>query len=112
MSKGTRKFPATRLRRLRSNNWSRRLVREASLVSADLIYPLFVTEKAEHEKKIESMPGIERIAIDQLVEEAKEIEGLGIPAIAIFPVISSTKKLPMERNPLILVVLCREQFMK
>ncbi|MBA58672.1 MAG: porphobilinogen synthase [Gammaproteobacteria bacterium] len=94
MSKGTRKFPTTRLRRLRSNNWSRRLVREASLVSADLIYPLFVTEKAEHEKKIASMPGIERIAIDQLVEEAKEIEDLGIPAIAIFPVISSTKKTP------------------
>ncbi len=88
----TRQFPNTRLRRLRSTKFSRRLVAETHLTVADLIYPVFILEGKRQREAIASMPGIERISIDILLEEAKECVALGIPAFAIFPVITADKK--------------------
>ena len=81
-----------RPRRLRKQKFNRSLVRENSLSASDLIYPLFVIEGENKREIIESMPGIERVSIDQLLEEAKEVMDLKIQAIALFPVISSDKK--------------------
>ena len=85
-------FPQTRMRRLRANEFSRRLVRENTLSAADLIFPMFVLEGSNQRKPIASMPGIERLSIDLLVEQARLIEGLGIPAIALFPVVPAARK--------------------
>lgn len=79
-------FPARRLRRLRKHDFSRRLVAENQLSVSDLIYPMFVVEGKNQRQKIKSMPGIERLSIDLLVAEARELVALGIPAIALFPV--------------------------
>ncbi len=79
-------FPTTRMRRLRSSQFSRRLVRESRLTTDDLIYPLFIIEGHNLSEPIPSMPGINRLSIDRLVNEAQEILQLGIPAIALFPV--------------------------
>ena len=81
-----------RPRRLRKQKFNRSLVRESSLSANDLIYPLFIIEGENKREKIESMPGIERVSIDQLLIEAKEIIDLKIQAIALFPVIGSDKK--------------------
>jgi len=79
-------FPARRLRRLRKHDFSRRLVQENQLSVNDLIYPMFVIEGENRREKIHSMPGIERLSLDLLEEEVKELADLGIPAVAIFPV--------------------------
>ena len=81
-----------RPRRLRKQEFNRSLVRENTLSTNDLIYPLFIIEGENIKEKIDSMPGIERLSIDQLLIEAKEIVDLKIQAIALFPVISSEKK--------------------
>ena len=81
-----------RPRRLRKQKFNRSLVRENSLSASDLIYPLFVIEGENKREIIESMTGIERVSIDQLLVEAKEVMDLKIQAIALFPVISSDKK--------------------
>lgn len=81
-----RKFPTTRMRRMRFQNFSRRLMQETTLTAADLIYPMFVLEGVNQRESIESMPGIERLSIDLLVQEAEELVALGIPAVALFPV--------------------------
>ena len=81
-----------RPRRLRKQKFNRSLVRENSLSAHDLIYPLFIIEGKNKKEKIKSMPGIERLSIDQLLIEAKEIVDLEIQAIALFPVINSDKK--------------------
>jgi porphobilinogen synthase len=81
-----------RPRRLRKQKFNRSLVRENALSASDLIYPLFVIEGENKREAIESMPGIERVSVDQLLVEAKEIIDLKIQAIALFPVISSDKK--------------------
>ena len=81
-----------RPRRLRKQEFNRSLVRENTLSTNDLIYPLFIIEGENIKEKIDSMPGIERLSIDQLLIEAKEIVDLKIQAIALFPVISSVKK--------------------
>jgi porphobilinogen synthase len=81
-----------RPRRLRKQKFNRSLVRESSLSANDLIYPLFIIEGENKREKIESMPGIERVSIDQLLVEAKEIIDLKIQAIALFPVIGPDKK--------------------
>jgi porphobilinogen synthase len=78
-------FPATRLRRNRRTDWSRRLVRERRLTPDDLIWPIFVIEGKDAREPISSMPGVERLSIDLAAEAAKEAQALGIPAIAIFP---------------------------
>ena len=87
-----RQFPETRLRRLRAADWSRRLVRENHLSVDDLIYPVFVHEGQRKTEAVQSMPGVERKSVDHQVEEALEVESLGIPLIALFPVIPQEKK--------------------
>jgi porphobilinogen synthase len=81
-----RAFPNTRLRRLRAQDFSRRLVRENKLSVDDLIYPVFVLEGTNQREAVPSMPGVERLSIDLLVESAKSWAALGIPMLAIFPV--------------------------
>ncbi|HQV42373.1 MAG: porphobilinogen synthase [Moraxellaceae bacterium] len=85
-------FPATRLRRLRKNDFSRRLVRENTLTANDLIYPVFVLDGENRREPIISMPGIERLSIDLLVKEAETLAALGVPAMALFPVTPSEAK--------------------
>jgi porphobilinogen synthase len=85
-------FPYTRMRRMRRDDFSRRLMREHHLTVDDLIYPMFVLEGENQREAIASMPGIERLSIDLLVAEAKELVELGIPAIALFPVTPADKK--------------------
>lgn len=87
-------FPRTRLRRMRRDAWSRRLVRETTLTASDLIWPLFVQEGRSLETPVPSMPGVSRLSIDRLIEAAKRAEEAGIPAIALFPVIDPAKKTP------------------
>ena len=86
------KFPNTRMRRMRKNDFSRRLMRENHLSVDDLIYPVFVVEGTNKREKIDSMPGVERLSLDLLIEEARELYILGIPAIALFPVVPTEKK--------------------
>jgi porphobilinogen synthase len=85
-------FPQTRMRRMRYNDFSRRLMRENRLSVDDLIYPMFVTEGTNKKEPISSMPGIERFSLDLLLAQAEEIYNLGIPAIALFPVTLANKK--------------------
>ncbi|MBQ4879267.1 porphobilinogen synthase [Pseudoalteromonas luteoviolacea] len=85
-------FPYTRMRRMRRDDFSRRLMCENTLTVADLIYPVFVLEGTNCRESIPSMPGIERLSIDLLVEEAKQLAALGVPAIAIFPVTPAEQK--------------------
>lgn len=82
----------TRQRRMRSDEFSRRLMRENKVTVDDLIYPVFVVEGEGQRESIDSMPGVERLSLDLLLDEARDIVELGIPAIAIFPVVSSSKK--------------------
>ncbi|ABM02182.1 porphobilinogen synthase [Psychromonas ingrahamii 37] len=91
-------FPARRLRRLRKHDFSRRLVAENQLSASDLIYPMFVVEGKNQREKIKSMPGIERLSIDLLVAEAKQLVALGIPAIALFPVTPDNIKTEMAEE--------------
>ncbi|SHM86973.1 porphobilinogen synthase [Halomonas cupida] len=88
----SRRFPATRLRRMRRDDFSRRLMRENQLTSADLIWPVFVLEGEGQREVVASMPGVERLSLDLLIEEAREAWQLGIPAIALFPVVDSDRK--------------------
>ncbi len=85
-------FSATRMRRMRRSDFSRRLMRENNLTADDLIYPMFVIEGNKQREPVSSMPGVERVSIDQLLLEAKQCFELGIPAIALFPVVSQEKK--------------------
>lgn len=85
-------FPATRMRRLRATEFARRLVRESALAPDDLIYPVFVLEGEGQREAVPSMPGVERLSVDLLVELAAEVVALGIPALALFPVVSAEKK--------------------
>lgn len=87
-----RQFPATRMRRMRRDDFSRRLMRETALTPADLIWPVFVIEGKGKREPVPSMPGVERLSIDELVREAKVIAGLGIPALALFPVPDAATK--------------------
>jgi porphobilinogen synthase len=85
-------FPQTRMRRLRAREFSRRLVREQLLTPADFIYPVFVLEGQGQRQAVSSMPGIERLSIDLLVDHAREASALGIPALALFPVVGANCK--------------------
>ncbi|MGD9785133.1 MAG: porphobilinogen synthase [Hyphomicrobiaceae bacterium] len=78
-------FPLVRPRRNRKSDWSRRLVAEHRLSPADLIWPMFVIEGKAERHAVASMPGVERLSIDLVVAAARDAEGLGIPAIALFP---------------------------
>ncbi len=85
-------FPHRRMRRMRRDDFSRRLMREHRVTTNDLIYPLFVLEGDGQREAVPSMPGVERISIDELLKEAEELVALGIPAVAIFPVTPLEKK--------------------
>ncbi|MEO1081931.1 MAG: porphobilinogen synthase [Pseudomonadota bacterium] len=85
-------FPSTRMRRLRATDFARRLVRESALTPDDLIYPVFVLEGEGQREAVPSMPGVERLSVDLLVELAAEVVTLGIPALALFPVVPAEKK--------------------
>jgi porphobilinogen synthase len=84
-------FPRVRLRRNRADDWSRRLVRENSISVGDLIWPVFVKEGGSRED-VEAMPGVQRQTLTTLLREAEKAAALGIPAIAIFPVVPIEKK--------------------
>lgn len=81
-----RYFPETPMRRMRADDFSRRLMRENHLTPDDLIYPAFVIEGQGAREAVASMPGVERLSIDLMVKQARELVSLGIPAIALFPV--------------------------
>lgn len=85
-------FPHIRMRRMRRDDFSRRLMRETEITPADFIYPIFVLEGEKKREAVSSMPGVERMSIDLLVQEAKEVHTLGVPAIAIFPVTPTEAK--------------------
>ncbi len=79
-------FPARRMRRMRRDDFSRRLMRETALTADDLIWPVFILEGSGTRELVPSMPGVERLSIDLLLEEAARLVELGVPAIALFPV--------------------------
>lgn len=85
-SDGQRIFPHTRMRRMRADDFSRRLMRESQLSPSDLIYPMFILDGKNQREAIPSMPGVERLSIDLAVEECKLLHSLGVPAVALFPV--------------------------
>jgi porphobilinogen synthase len=85
-------FPATRMRRMRAHDFSRRMMREIKLSSDDLIWPVFVLEGDNAVEPIKSMPGVERMTIDRLLPRAEQCLELGIPAIALFPVVPADCK--------------------
>jgi len=85
-------FPQTRMRRMRRDDFSRRLMRETQLTPNDLIYPVFVIEGRGQLEAVSSMPGVERRSVDLLVAEARELVSLGIPAVALFPVTPKSAK--------------------
>lgn len=87
-----RKYPNTRLRRTRANDFSRRLVQENTLSANDLILPVFVIEGENQTQDIDSMPGVKRMSIDLLVAKAIHLNSLGVPAIALFPVVGEDNK--------------------
>lgn len=85
-------FPASRMRRMRFQEFSRRLMRENQLSTADLISPLFVIEGNNRQEAVASMPGVSRLSVDLLLKEAEALVNLGVPAIALFPVIDPERK--------------------
>ena len=85
-------FPAVRLRRMREHDFTRRMMRETSLGVADLVYPVFVTEGSAQRVPVPAMPGVARLSIDLLIDEARACAALGIPALALFPVTPEQKK--------------------
>jgi len=85
-------YPLTRMRRMRRDDFSRRLMRETHLTPDDLIYPLFLLEGTDRREPVASMPGVERMSIDLLVQTAREVQTLGIPALALFPVTPAAAK--------------------
>lgn len=87
-----RAFPAARLRRMRRAEFSRRLMRETTLTVDDLICPMFVLDAKRGRQQVSSMPEVDRVGIEELLTEAEELAQLGIPAIALFPVIPQEKK--------------------
>jgi len=91
-------FPHTRLRRLRRDDFTRRLVRENALSVNDLIYPVFVLDGEKKREAVASMPGVERLSLDLLLPVAEKCVKLGIPVMALFPVIDTSLKTPDGRE--------------
>ena len=85
-------FPSVRMRRMRRDDFSRRMMREHRLSTDDLIYPVFVLDGGKRREPVASMPGVERLSVDQLFPVAEECVRLGIPVLALFPVIDSSLK--------------------
>src|SRR5882672_8459637 len=93
-------FPATRMRRNRRTAWSRRLVQEHTLSTADLIWPLFLTDGTNKRVPISAMPGVDRISVDLVPEAASEAARLGIPVVALFPYTEEGRKTEDGREAL------------
>ncbi|MES2076166.1 MAG: porphobilinogen synthase [Pseudomonadota bacterium] len=87
-------FPAIRMRRMRRDPFSRALMRENNVTAADLIYPVFILDGVNQREPVLSMPGVERVSVDLLLKVAEECVALGIPVLALFPVIDAAKKTP------------------
>ena len=87
-------FPAHRPRRMRRDDWSRRLMQENSVTASDLIYPVFLLEGSGQSQAVSSMPGVNRVSLDLLIPVAQECVDLGIPVLALFPVINASLKTP------------------
>jgi porphobilinogen synthase len=87
-------FPAIRMRRMRRDPFSRALMREHAVTASDLIYPVFILEGTNQREPVASMPGVERVSVDLLLKVAEECVALGIPVLALFPVIDSALKTP------------------
>ncbi len=87
-------FPAMRMRRMRRDPFSRALMRENVVTAADLIYPVFILEGTNQREPVLSMPGVERVSVDLLLKVAEECVSLGIPVLALFPVIDASLKTP------------------
>jgi porphobilinogen synthase len=93
-------YPAIRLRRTRSSEWSRRLHRENVLTPADLIWPLFIVDGDGEEQPVASLPGVSRWSIDGIVARAREARDLGIPCVALFPYTPADRKTDDGREAL------------
>ena len=91
-------FPATRMRRLRRHDWTRRLVAESTLTAADFIWPIFVVDGEKRRDPVSSMPGVERLSVDFAVGAAEEAAKLGIPVVALFPCTDPGLKTPDGRE--------------
>ena len=91
-------FPSVRMRRMRRDDFSRRLMRETALSADDLIYPVFVLDGKNRTQKVDSMPGVSRMSIDRLLPVAGECLELGIPVLALFPVVDHRLKTPDGRE--------------
>ena len=87
-------FPSSRMRRMRRDAFSRRLMREHALTADDLIYPVFVLEGEGRTEAVASMPGVERMSLDRLLPVAEKALKLGVPALALFPVVDGSRKTP------------------
>ena len=87
-------FPALRMRRMRRDSFSRALMREHVVTASDLIYPVFILEGTHQREAVPSMPGVERVSVDVLLKVAEECVSLGVPVLALFPVIDAAKKTP------------------
>ncbi|HJV75307.1 MAG TPA: porphobilinogen synthase [Noviherbaspirillum sp.] len=93
-SSSTSNFPAVRMRRMRKDAFSRAMMREHVLTPADLIYPVFILDGKNQREQVASMPGVERLSVDQLLGVAEDCVALGIPVLALFPVIDPSLKTP------------------
>ncbi|MES2901881.1 MAG: porphobilinogen synthase [Pseudomonadota bacterium] len=87
-------YPAVRPRRMRRDPFSRALMRENTITASDLIYPVFILDGANQRQQVGSMPGVERVSVDLLMQVAEDCVALGIPAMALFPVIDASLKTP------------------
>jgi porphobilinogen synthase len=85
-------YPAVRMRRMRRDPFSRALMRENTVTASDLIYPVFILDGQNQRQQVASMPGVERLSVDLLMKVAEEAVALGIPALALFPVVDQSLK--------------------
>jgi porphobilinogen synthase len=92
MTRTTGNFPNIRMRRMRRDDFSRRLMRETTLTAADFIQPVFVIEGTDRAESVASMPGVQRVTVDRLLRQAENLVRLGVPAVALFPVVDVSKK--------------------
>jgi porphobilinogen synthase len=98
MPSGRGQYPHVRMRRMRRDDFSRRLMRETRLSSDDLIQPVFVIEGQDRIEAVPSMPGVERMSVDRLVGYGAELHALGVPAVALFPVVPADRKSDMAEE--------------
>ena len=93
-------FPATRMRRLRRHDWSRKLVAENTLSASNFIWPIFVSDGEKTRTPVSSMPGVDRLSVDLVAGAAEEAAKLGIPVIALFPYTDASLKTADGREAL------------